>query len=76
MSPEESKNSFVQSWIRDWDALGGIRDPGFAATAEGYIEWYKEMPEASAWVAKAEGLLAELTEFGQHAVRGLSQDPA
>ena len=63
MSPEESQDSFVQSWIRDWDALGDIRDPGFANTAQAYIERYKEMPEASVWAAKAEELQAELKEL-------------
>ena len=56
MSPEESQDSFVQSCIRDWDALGDIRDPGFAATAQAYIERYKEVPDASVWVAKADGV--------------------
>ena len=61
--PEGSQDSLAQPWIGDWDALGDIRDPGFAATAQAYIEQYKEVPEASVWVAKAEGLLAELTEL-------------
>ena len=50
-------------WVRDWDALGDIRGPGFAETARAYIEQYKQVPEASVWVAKAEGLLAELREL-------------
>ena len=58
--PEGSRDSFEQQWIRDWDALGDTRDPGFAATAQAYIKQYKDVPEASVWVAKAEGLLAEL----------------
>ncbi len=61
--PEGAQDGFVEPWIRDWDALGDIRDPGFAATARAYIERYKEVPEASVWVAKAQGLLAELTEL-------------
>lgn len=44
MSTEELQDSFVQSWTRDWDASGDIRDPGFAATAQAYIERYKEVP--------------------------------
>ncbi len=63
VSPESSQDSFAQPWIRDWDALGDIRDPGFAATARAYVEQYKQVPEARVWVAKAEGLLAELTEL-------------
>ena len=61
--PEGSQHSLVEPWIRDWDALDDIRDPGFATTAQAYIEQYEEVPEASVWVAKAEGLLAELTEL-------------
>ena len=61
--PEGSQGGFVQPWIRDWDALGDIRDPGFAETAQAYIDQYMEVPEASVWVAKAEGLLAELREL-------------
>ena len=57
---EQTQESFVQPWIRDWDALGNIRDPGFAETAHAYIDRYGKMSEASAWVAKAEGLLARL----------------
>ena len=53
----------VQPWIRDWDALGDIRDPGFAETAQAYIDQYTQVPEASVWVAKAEGLLAELRDL-------------
>ena len=49
-------------WIRDWDALGDIRGPGFAKTARVYIEQYKQVPDARVWVAKAEALLAELRE--------------
>ena len=52
----------AQPWIRDWDALGDIRGPGFANTAQAYIEQYKQVREASVWVAKAEGLLAKLKE--------------
>ncbi len=52
-----------QPWIRDWDAVGDIRDPGFAATARAYVEQYKQVAEARVWVAKAEGLLAELREL-------------
>ncbi len=63
VGPEGSQDSLAQPWIRDWDALGDIRDPGFATTAQAYIEKYKEVPEASVWVAKAEGLLAELAEL-------------
>ena len=61
--PEGAQDSFVQPWIRDWDVLGGIRDPGFAETAQAYIDQYTEVPEASVWVAKAEGLLAEFREL-------------
>ena len=61
--PEGAQHSLVEPWIRDWDALDDIRDPGFATTAQAYIEQYEEVPEASVWVAKAEGLLAELTEL-------------
>ena len=61
--PEGSQHSLVEPWIRDWDALDDIRDPGFATTAQAYIDQYEEVPEASVWVAKAEGLLAELTEL-------------
>ena len=80
--PEGSQDSFVQPWIRDWDALGDMRDPGFAETAQAYIEQYKEVPGASVWVAKAEGLLAELGELERAANResslessGTAQDP-
>ena len=51
-----------KSWIRDWDALGDIRGPGFGKTARAYIEQYKQVPDARVWVAKAEALLAELRE--------------
>ncbi len=60
---EESQDSLVQPWIRDWDALGDIRDRGFAATAQAYVEQYRQVPGARVWVAKAEGLLAELREL-------------
>ena len=56
---EHTKGSFVQPWIRDWDALDDTNDPGFAATARAYIEQYKQVPEASVWVARAEALLAQ-----------------
>ena len=56
---EHTKGSFVQPWIRDWDALDDMKDPGFAATARAYIEQYKQVPEASVWVARAEALLTE-----------------
>ena len=49
-------------WIRDWDALGDIRGPGFAMAARAYIERYKRVLAARVWVAKAEGL-AELSEW-------------
>ena len=52
-----------KSWIRDWDVLGDIRDPGFAETAQEYIEQYKDVPGARVRVAKAEALLAELREL-------------
>ena len=55
--------SIAQPWIRDWDALGDIRDPGFAKTVQAYIEQYRQVPEASVWVAKAEGLFAKLKEL-------------
>ena len=61
--PERSQDSSVQPWIRDWDALGELRDPGFADTAQAYIARYGTVPGASVWVAKAEGLLAELREL-------------
>ena len=60
---ERSRSGVEQPWIRDWDALGDIQDPGFAATAQAYIARYDPVPEASVWVAKAEGLLAELREL-------------
>ena len=60
---EHSQDSFVQPWIGDWDALGNIRDPGFAETAQAYIEQYKEVPEASVWVARVEGLLSKLRDL-------------
>ena len=60
---ERSQNRLVQPWIGDWDALGNVRGPGFVATVQAYIEQYKEVSEASVWVAKAEGLLAELREL-------------
>ena len=60
---EQTQERFVQPWIRDWDALGNIRDPGFAETAQAYIARYGKMSEASVWVAKAEGLLAKLREL-------------
>ena len=53
----------AKPWIRDWDALGDIRGPGFAKTARAYIEQYKQVPEASVRVAQAEGLVAELREL-------------
>ena len=49
-------------WIRDWDALGDIRGPGFAKNARAYIQRYKRVLAARVWVAKAEGL-AELSEW-------------
>ena len=60
---DQTQEPFVQPWIRDWDALGKIRDPGFAETAQAYIARYGKMGEASVWVAKAEGLLAKLREL-------------
>ena len=61
--PERTQGAVVDPWIRDWDALGSIRDPGFTAVAQAYIARYGTVPEASVWVAKAEGLLAELREL-------------
>ena len=63
MRPQSSQGDVVQPWIRDWDALDDINDPDFATTAQAYIERYKQVPEASVWVAQAEGLLAKLSEF-------------
>ena len=60
--PDRSLGAVAEPWIRDWDALGGIRDPGFTEVAQAYIARYGTVPEASVWVAKAEGLLAELRE--------------
>ena len=60
--PQESPGGFAQPWIGDWGALGDIEDPDFAATAQAYIDQYEQVPEASVWVAKAEGLLAKLRE--------------
>ena len=70
--PEESQDSFVQPWIRDWDAMGDIRDPGFADLAQAYIEQYKGVPGASVWVARVEGLLAKLRELERAENRGSS----
>ena len=61
--PQPLQEYVAQPWIRDWDALDDINDPDFASTAQAYIERYKEIPEASVWVAQAEGLLAKLSEF-------------
>ena len=72
VSPEPSQDSFVQPWIRDWDALGDINAPDFDLTAQAYIEQYKEVPGASVWVAQAEGLLAKLRELERAENRGSS----
>ena len=61
--PEGSQDSFAQPWVRDWDALGDMRDPGFADAAQAYVEQYKQVPAARVWVARVEGLLAKLTEL-------------
>ena len=55
--------SIARPWIRDWAALGDIQDPGVAKAAQAYIEQYRQVPEASVWVAKAEGLFAKLKEL-------------
>ena len=60
---ERSQGSFVQPWIRDWDALDDINAPDFALTARAYIERYKQVPEAGVWVAQAEGLLSKLRDL-------------
>ena len=60
-----AQDSFVQPWIRDWDAVGDIRDPGFDVRALAFIAKYEELPEASLWVTKAEGLLAKLRELAE-----------
>ena len=60
---EQTQEAVVQPWIRDWDALGNIRDPGFAETAQAYIARYGQVSEASVWVAKAAGLLSNLREL-------------
>ena len=69
--PEQTQDSFVQPWIRDWDAVGDIRDPGFAVRALAFIAKHEKLPEASQWVTKAEGLLAKLRELPEtgHAPR-------
>ena len=61
--PQSLQGDVEQPWIRDWAALDDINDPDFATTAQMYIERYKQMPEASVWVAQAEGLLAKLREL-------------
>ena len=58
-----SQSGLAQPWIRDSEALGDIQDPGFAEMVQAYIVRYGRVPEASVWVAKAEGLLAELREL-------------
>ncbi len=63
--PELTQDSFVQPWIRDWDAVGDIRDSGFAVRALAFIAKYGKLPEASLWVTKAEGLLAKLRELSE-----------
>ena len=63
LRPDRSQESLTQPWIRDWDALGDLRDPGFAGTAQAYIARYGKVPEATVWVAKAAGLLAELRKL-------------
>ena len=60
--PERSQASLTQPWIRDWHALGDVQGPRFAKTAQAYIERYRTVSEASVWVAKAEGLLARVTD--------------
>ena len=73
--PELTQDSFVQPWIRDWDAVGDIRDSGFAVRALAFIAKYGKLPEASLWVTKAEGLLAKLRELAEagHARRGAGE---
>lgn len=63
LRPEQPQDSFVRPWIHDWENLGNIRDPGFADRAQAYITRYGKVAEASAWVAKAEGLLAQPREL-------------
>ena len=56
--------SLERPWERDWEALGeGIEDLSFAAAAQAYIARYRTVREAGVWVARAEGLLARLTEL-------------
>ena len=69
--PEQTQDGFVLPWIRDWEALGSARDPGFAVRALAFIARYGELSEASLWVARAEALLEkqrELEEAG-HSLR-------
>ena len=60
---DRSLTGFGRPWIGDWGALGDIQDPGFAEAARAYIARYGRVPEASVWVAKAEGLVAKLREL-------------
>ena len=60
--PEQVPDDFVQPWLRDWDALGDTRAPGFAVRALAFIEKYGNLPEASPWVAKAEALMDKQRE--------------
>ena len=59
--PEQTPSRFVQPWVRDWEALRNvqIQNPGFVVRALAFIATYRNLPEASLWVARAEALLKE-----------------
>ena len=49
-----------QPWIREWQALEGIKNPAMRGRVAAYIKDYKDESQAREWVAKAEALLAKL----------------
>ena len=67
--PEQTQDGFVLPWIRDWEALGSARDPGFAVRALAFIARYGELSEASLWVARAEALLEKQRELEEAGYR-------
>ena len=50
----------VDRWVRDWQALEGIKDPAMKGTVEKYIKRYEGEADADLWVDRAKGLLAKL----------------
>ena len=58
-----SQDRIEKPWIKDWNVLGDIQDPGFAEQAKAYIARYGRVPQARDLVVQVEGLLAELREL-------------